>query len=107
MSVLEDVSETIIERPLLWLVIGVAALSSPKIIGAIRPLLKGAIKGGMALSEKTKEVFAESKERMQDVYEEARYEYKHEGLAEKEEEPVKETPKPAYVRRAQAAEKES
>jgi len=85
MALLEDVSESITETPLLWIAIGVAALSAPRIITAGRPLIKGAIKGVMALKEKGREVVAESKERLQDVYEEAKYEYseaQHEGEAE-------------------------
>jgi hypothetical protein len=41
----------------------------------LRPLAKSAIKGYLALSERTREVFAETGERLQDLYAEAQSEY--------------------------------
>ncbi len=56
----------------------VAVSMAPKIIKAGRPLVKRAIKGYLTFQERAKEIAAESGERMQDLYAEAKHEHEQE-----------------------------
>lgn len=64
--------------------IGLAVLAvsmAPKLMKAGRPLMKRAIKGYLTVQERAKEVAAESGERMQDLYAEAKHEHESEMAA--------------------------
>ena len=60
-------------------VIGIAiatvALLGPSLGKGLRPATKRALRGFMAARDRAKETLAETSERLQDVYEEARLEY--------------------------------
>lgn len=61
--------------------VGLAVLAvsmAPKIAKAGRPLMKRAIKGYLTFQERAKEIAAESGERMQDLYAEAKHEHEQE-----------------------------
>jgi Protein of unknown function (DUF5132) len=63
-----------------WLGLGIGALvAAPMLIPALnrglRPLAKGAIKGYLALQERTRELVAESNEQFQDLVAEAKAEF--------------------------------
>ena len=47
----------------------------PAVGRGLRPIAKGAIKGYLALTERSREMFAETGERLQDLYAEAQSEY--------------------------------
>lgn len=70
------------ERGKGWTVgIGLAVLAvsvAPKLMKAGRPLMKRAIKGYLKAQDKAKEVVAESGERVQDLYAEAKHEHEAE-----------------------------
>jgi hypothetical protein len=71
------IGEAMEEFPWL-LVLGVAAvvvLGGPKIIEVSRPVMKGAMKGFLALRDRAQGKLAEAGERLQDLYAEAQYEY--------------------------------
>ena len=75
MALMEEVSERGLGLPLGVGLIIAAVSAGPKLMKASRPLLKNAIKGYLAVQEKSKEMFAETAERMQDIYAEAKHEY--------------------------------
>lgn len=52
----------------------------PAISKALRPVAKEGIKGFLALSEKAREMLAETSEQMQDLVAEAKAEYEQEGV---------------------------
>lgn len=80
-----SVTEEIADRGWGWpLGIGlvVAAVSAgPQIVKSGRPLVKRAIKGYLLVQERAREMFAETGERMQDIYAEAKHEYEEEAQA--------------------------
>ncbi len=91
MGVLEDVSESGMGWPL-GIGLLVAALSAgPKLVKAGKPVIKGAMRGYLILQSKSKEVFAETSERIQDLYAETKYEFEHQPEAKvvEAQEPVK------------------
>ncbi len=57
------------------MLIGVAAAFLPGLGPKMRPLLKSTIRAGYSAAQKTKEMFAEASEQMQDVMAEARSEH--------------------------------
>ncbi len=57
------------------MLIGVAAAFLPGLGPKMRPLLKSTIRAGYSAAKKTKEMFAEASEQMQDVMAEARSEH--------------------------------
>src|SRR5215211_635408 len=66
----------------------------PALGRGLRPVAKGAIKGYLALTERSREMFAETGERLQDLYAEAQSEYSGgNGVVEP-------TPEPAPRKRA-------
>src|SRR3569833_195113 len=74
----EDVAEGMEGKG--WLGVGIGAvLLAPVLVPAVarglRPALKGAVKGYLALSDKTREWLAESGEQFQDLVAEAKAEY--------------------------------
>lgn len=80
-----SVTEEIVDRGWGWpLGIGlvVAAVSAgPQIFKSGRPLMKRAIKTYLLVQERAREMFAETGERMQDIYAEAKHEYEQEAQA--------------------------
>jgi hypothetical protein len=61
-----------------WMVgIGIAAVAllGPSLVRVMRPATKQAMKGYMAARDRAREAVAETSERMQDLYEEAKHEY--------------------------------
>jgi|GEM_PF-1340017 len=85
MAILEEVSEKGIGWPLGVGLVVLAVSAGPKLVKAGRPLIKRAIKGYLAVQEKSKEMFAETSERMQDLYAEAKHEYDEEAAIMKAE----------------------
>lgn len=86
MALLEEVSDRGLGLPLA-VGLAVAAVSAgPRLVKAGKPLIKGAIKGFFVVQARAKEMFAETGERLQDVYAEARHEYEEEMHAAKPEE---------------------
>ena len=75
MAIMEEVSERGLGLPLGVGLLIAAVSAGPKLMKAGRPLIKNAIKGYLAVQEKSKEMFAETTERMQDIYAEAKHEY--------------------------------
>lgn len=96
MALMEEVSERGLALPI-GIGLVVAAISAgPKLIKAGRPIMKSAIKGYLAIQAKGKEMMAESSEKMQDLYAEAKHEYDEEMKAVAHtEEPAVEEEKPA------------
>ena len=77
MGLMEDVSESGMGWPL-GIGLLVAALSAgPKLVKAGKPAIKGAMRGYLILQSKSKEVIAETSERLQDLYAETKYEFEH------------------------------
>jgi|YNPNPStandDraft_1061719.scaffolds.fasta_scaffold00004_68 hypothetical protein len=75
MSIIEEVTDRHLGLPI-GLGLAIAAISvGPKLVSAGRPLIKGAMKGYLMLQAKSKELLAETSERMQDLYAEAKHEY--------------------------------
>jgi len=71
---LEDIGERL--GSLGWLGVGLGAvLLVPALARGLRPVAKGTLKGYMALTDKTREVLAETSERWQDLVAEARAEH--------------------------------
>ena len=60
------------------MLIGVAAMLAPDLLprmgNALRPMLKGAVRAGYALAEKTRETVSEASEQFQDIVAEVRSE---------------------------------
>ncbi len=78
MAIIDEVSERGLGIPL-GIGLLVAAVSvGPKLIKSGRPLMKRAIKGYLVVQEKTREMLAETSERMQDLYAEAKHEFDEE-----------------------------
>jgi len=75
MALMEEVTERGLGLPLGVGLLIAAVSAGPKLMKASRPLLKNAIKGYLVVQEKSKEMFAETAERMQDIYAEAKHEY--------------------------------
>lgn len=75
MALMEEVSERGLGLPLGVGLLIAAVSAGPKLVKAGRPLLKNMIKGYLVVQEKSKEMFAETSERMQDIYAEAKHEY--------------------------------
>lgn len=95
MALMEEVGERGLALPI-GIGLVVAAISAgPKLIKAGRPLMKSAIKGYLAVQAKGKEMMAESSEKMQDLYAEAKHEYDEEMKAVAHEEPKAEAEQPA------------
>lgn len=97
MALMEEISDRGLALPLGVGLVVAAVSAGPKLVKAGKPMIKGAIKGYLALHEKTKEMFAESSERMQDIYAEAKHEYEEESHvkaagAEEEEAAAEEKP---------------
>lgn len=115
MSMLEEVSDRGLGWPLGIGLVVAAVSAGPQIMKAGRPLMKSAIKAYLALEDKAKEMMAETGERMQDLYAEAKHEYQ-EGemhmqaapMEEKAEEPkaAAEGEKPSRSRKAKSEEGE-
>ncbi len=94
MGVLEDVSESGMGWPLGIGLLVAAVSAGPKLVKAGKPAIKGAIKGYLILQSKSREMFAETSERLQDLYAEAKYEHEHQLEAGAvEEEPVHAAPR--------------
>lgn len=75
MSLMEDVSDRGLGWPLgLGLVVAAVSMG-PQLVKSGRPVMKKAIKAYLALEDKAKEMMAETSERMQDLYAEAKHEY--------------------------------
>jgi hypothetical protein len=70
-----------------WLLGAVALLAIPGVRNSLRPLAKRAMKAGMAVGDQMKALTAETREQMNDLYEEARSEY-NEGRGERAGEPA-------------------
>lgn len=78
MALMEEVSERGWGWPL-GIGLAVAAVSAgPQLVKSGRPLMKKAIKGYLALQARSREMFAETGERLQDLYAEAKHEYEEE-----------------------------
>jgi hypothetical protein len=58
-----------------WLLGAVALLAIPGVRNSLRPLAKRTMKAGMAVADQMKALTAETREQMNDLYEEARTEY--------------------------------
>ncbi len=85
------------------LLLGAAVLLAiPGVRNGLRPLAKGTMKAGMAVADQVKALTAETREQMNDLYEEARSEY-NEGRGEREAEPAPQQPA-ARTRRSESAE---
>lgn len=99
MALLEDRSKG-------WgLAIGLAVLAvsaAPKLMKAGRPFVKRAIKGYLTAQEKAKEVVAESAERMQDLYAEAKHEHEEEQVTARAESDL--MPEPEMIAATKPAE---
>jgi hypothetical protein len=80
MSMMDEVGERGLGWPLgLGLVVAAVSMG-PQIAKGSRPLIKRAIKGYLAMQSRTKEMMAETGERLQDLYAEAKHEYEEEGV---------------------------
>ncbi len=106
------ITEELSERGWAWpLGIGlvVAAVSAgPQIVKSGRPLVKRAIKGYLAIQERSREMFAETSERMQDLYAEAKHEYEQEAQSMQAEAQEEQQPeKPAEGAKPSRAKKKS
>lgn len=85
--------------------IGLAVLAvsaGPKLMKAGRPLLKRAIKGYLTAQDRAKEMLAESTERVQDLYAEAKHEHEEEQTASRAESDL--MPEPEMVEATKPAE---
>lgn len=102
MAVLEEVSERGLGLPLGVGLLVLALSAGPKLVKSGRPLIKRAIKGYLTLQEKSKEMFAETAERMQDIYAEAKHEYDQEAVMMKAESDM--MPEPVMAEEARHAE---
>src|SRR5687768_9083221 len=92
MGLPEDLLERASSPAVLGVGLGVLFLGPvlvPAVGRGLRPIAKGAIKGYLALSERTREMFAETGERLQDLYAEAQAEYTG---ADGSTQPAEETP---------------
>lgn len=79
MGMIEEVQDRGLGLPL-GIGLAVAAISAgPKIVEAGRPVMKSVIKGYLAVHTKMREMMAETGEKMQDVYAEAKHEFDEEG----------------------------
>jgi hypothetical protein len=58
-----------------WLLGAVALLAIPGVRNSLRPLAKSTMKAGMAVADQVKALTAETREQVNDLYEEARSEY--------------------------------
>ncbi len=58
-----------------WLLGAVALLAIPGVRNGLRPLAKSTMKAGMAVADQVKALTAETREQVNDLYEEARAEY--------------------------------
>jgi len=58
-----------------WLLGAVALLAIPGVRNSLRPLAKSTMKAGMAVADQVKALTAETREQVNDLYEEARTEY--------------------------------
>ncbi len=70
---MDDILEFLPGGP--WLLGAVALLAIPGVRNSLRPLAKGTMKAGMAVADQVKALTAETREQMNDLYEEARTEY--------------------------------
>ena len=87
MGVIVDVSESGMGWPLGIGLLVAAVSAGPRLVKVGKPAIKGAIRGYLVLQSKSKEMFAETSERLQDLYAEAKYEFDHQaeaGAAEEE-----------------------
>jgi Protein of unknown function (DUF5132) len=78
MGLTEDLLERASGSTMLGVGLGVLFLGPvlvPALGKGLRPLAKSAIKGYIALTERSREMFAETGERLQDLYAEAQSEY--------------------------------
>src|SRR3954466_14958466 len=88
----------------LGLGVGLVAGAAIVLAKSGRPVLKGALVGYFALSDRVKTLAAETREQLQDLYEEARTEYQDTLTAEDEVEivEVEDEPPPPPPKRARA-----
>ncbi|MCL5266071.1 MAG: DUF5132 domain-containing protein [Chloroflexi bacterium] len=95
---LDDVVEGVIGGTSWGLGLGIAAGALLLAARGGRPLMKGAVKGYLTLSEKVKEATAEVAEELQDVYAEAKAEYEAQPVVEAS--PASARPRPRRPRPA-------
>ena len=78
MGIIDEVSDRGMALPV-GIGLALAAVSmGPKLVKAGRPMIKSAMKGYLIVSERAQEMFAETGERLQDVYAEVKHEYEQE-----------------------------
>ena len=105
MAILDEFSDRGVAVPLGVGLLVAAVSLAPKLVKTGRPMIKRAIKGYLVVHAKSREMFAETAERMQDLYAEAKHEFEedeHEmkpAVEEKAEEPVVEESPPAEGRK--------
>lgn len=104
MKVIEQISERHLGLPIGIGIVVAAVSAGPRLVKAVRPFAKGAIKGYFALQARAKESFAEMGEQMQDLVAEAKHEMEVQSSAVQEPAQEKQArPRAPRARKAKAA----